>query len=391
MGPLRAEAPEASAEDKESARVLFGIGLGLLEKGEARLALEKFELADKLYSTPITSLQVGKTHLALSELVAAHAAFIKVATIPVRTSESEKSAAARDEAAKLALEVRPRLAELRVALIGLGDDRLSAMTLDARPVASPQFYAPQLLDPGVHHVLVRVSGVDAQGGARVRELSATVSLKEGEKHMVSIEVPPTGDEPVIEDDADFDKPPPHLLIVPRVALLLTGIARSTTTCEGSGCASQENDIDRSDQSGVSLALDALRPIGRNFRLGLSVLWVPKLQLQASTSGHDWTFAPVAEGLLPLSKGLGAFGRAQVGAMVFDCCDAGRHLTLVYGFGGGLVVALTAAVSLRAEFLYQRTVPFTLRQYSDAARSNSNFTDKLTSDRLWTLLGIEWGF
>lgn len=402
---------EVTAEDKESARVLFGLGLGLLERGETRLALEKFELADKLYSTPITAVQLGKTHLELGELVEAYDAFQKVATIPVRPSESEKSAAARDEAVTLAAEVRPRLAELRITIVGVAEGTPLAMTIDERPIDAPWAPGPHLLDPGEHRLLVRVSGAElSSGAASVREVSLLVKLKEGEKRTASMAIPPVDEPPPPPEPALEDEPLPHVLLVPRVGFLLSGIARDTLSCDGVGCARSDVSVDLTDQSGVSFALDALAPITRNLRLGLMMLYVPRTRLQGAATGSDATVAPVVEGVLPLSRSLSVFGRAHVGATLLfadsinsapasvtssstsDCCISdGKHGAFVFGFGGGLVVAAARHFDLRAEFLYQRTTPMSVFSSTELVAGNpANSTGKLVSDRLWLLLGVEWG-
>jgi hypothetical protein len=177
---------EPSAEDKESAKVVFGLALSLREQGKLPEALEKFKLANKLYSTPITALELGKTHLALKQLVAAHAAFASVAKIPIRPSESEKSAEARVEAAKLALEVRPRLAELTIALtVGLGTGVpkgvTPSVTIDDVEVPAKTLDSVQLLDPGEHVIVVRASGAE--------DRRVTVTLVEGQKRVETIAMP----------------------------------------------------------------------------------------------------------------------------------------------------------------------------------------------------------
>ncbi len=400
---------EVSAEDKESARVLFGLGLGLLEKGETRLALEKFVLADKLYSTPITSLQLGKTHLELGELVEAYGAFTKVASIPLRASESEKSAEARDEAAKLATEVRPRLAELSVTIVGVSPGTPVTLSIDGRPLASPWSPEPHLVNPGEHTLLVQVSGTDPKGGARVREVTARWTLKEGQKRSIQMEVPPAVEatpEPIV---VSTERAIPRVLIVPRVGFLLSGIARNSFTCEGPGCGSSEASVDLTDQSGLSFALDVLRPLFRNFRVGVSALYVPKLRLQNVATGRDFTLAPVLEGFVDLSRTVGLFGRVQGGMMIYapiaqgvgpvtnffalqDCCvDTETHVAFVYGFGAGLVVAVANGLALRAELLFQRTSPMVVAT-SHEPRSGGTADGKATlvSDRMWMLLGLEWG-
>ncbi len=181
---------EPSAEDKESARVVFGLALGLREQGKLHEALEKFLLANSLYSTPITALELGKTHFALGQWVAASAAFESVAKIPVRSSESEKSASARAEAEKNATELRPRIPELTVNVVGLAKYEAVVISIDGVVVPKAGTTTVQLVDPGKHVVALRLAGSKSP--------TAEVTLVEGDRKQVTLVVPAAESVPILD-------------------------------------------------------------------------------------------------------------------------------------------------------------------------------------------------
>ena len=82
---------EPTASDLETARELYKEGRALRDKNDLKAALEKFKGAHALASTPVTGLELGRTHMLLTELVEAREAFLSVAKIPFADKESVTS------------------------------------------------------------------------------------------------------------------------------------------------------------------------------------------------------------------------------------------------------------------------------------------------------------
>src|SRR4051794_11817389 len=91
-----------SVADIETARDQFNAGLDLREKGDLKGALAKLVLADRLVHTPITALELGRTHVMIGHLLEGVEVLLSVARIDKSASESTNAAAARVEAQQLA-------------------------------------------------------------------------------------------------------------------------------------------------------------------------------------------------------------------------------------------------------------------------------------------------
>src|SRR5688572_2041922 len=107
--PLYAQPSEPSAADLESARELYKEGKELRTKGDLKGALEKFKAAHAYGGTPVTGVELGKTHMQLGELVEAREILLSVGRMKVQPDETEKSTAARTEAAELAEQIKPKI------------------------------------------------------------------------------------------------------------------------------------------------------------------------------------------------------------------------------------------------------------------------------------------
>jgi hypothetical protein len=104
----------AKSGNAPEAQKAYTEGLVLLDKGDVRGALTKFELAHELYPTPVTTLEHAKTLMTLGRFIEAKELLVQVPGMPVSKTESDKSKRAREEAKKLAPEVEARLGELTV-------------------------------------------------------------------------------------------------------------------------------------------------------------------------------------------------------------------------------------------------------------------------------------
>lgn len=199
--PSLARAAEPSAVDAETALQLFKDGKSLREKGDLGASLEKFRAAHALVETPITALELGRTYVALGQLIEAREALLAVARMPPRKNESTKSIEARGESERLAAELRPRLASITVRAQPRGASEPAArVTVDGLLVPAPTLGNPRLVNPGKHLVLL-------EAGSEV--VRTEVELREGESRELDLVLPAPTEPP---------QAPPPMIPSPKPSL-----------------------------------------------------------------------------------------------------------------------------------------------------------------------------
>lgn len=178
---------QRTAADIESARQAYNDGMALRDKGELKPALEKFRAAHALGNTPITGLELCKTHAALGQPVEAREVCLGVARIPLLAGETPRSQDARVEAARVADEVKPRISAIRIKVIGVPDGREPSVVVDGAPIPPAALGQPRSINPGAHVITARVgTGVETR---------AAFDMKDGETRDVELTVaaPPPGE------------------------------------------------------------------------------------------------------------------------------------------------------------------------------------------------------
>lgn len=191
--PTFAQQGQPSASDLESARELYKEGKELRSKGDLRGALEKFKQAHAYGQTPVTALELGKTHMQLGELVEAREVFLSVGRMKVQPDETDKSADARKEAADLAEQLRPKIPTLSIKITGATSDSSVELKVDGAVVPVVSMVATRKTNPGPHSVTARVGN---------REGKADVDLAEGDTKEIAIAIPDT------DNAAAVGGPPP---------------------------------------------------------------------------------------------------------------------------------------------------------------------------------------
>ena len=178
---------QRTAQDIESARQLYNQGIELRDKGDTKGALEKLRAAHALGNTPLTGIELCKTHAALKQPVEAREVCLGVARIPPLAQETARSQEARSEAARIAEEQRPKIGALRLDIKGVPQGREPTVTVDGVAVPAAALSEPRAVNPGVHVITARVGT-----GAETR---ATLETKEGETRQIELAVqpPPEGD------------------------------------------------------------------------------------------------------------------------------------------------------------------------------------------------------
>jgi hypothetical protein len=180
--PQMAAAQQAppSAASIEAARTLYNEGKDLRSRGDIAGALAKFKAAHELGRTPITGVELARTQAAQGQLLEARETCLGVARIPVTASETERSGAARQEAAQLAEELRPRIPSLLVRLQNVPPGSSPIVTIDRVQVPVAALTEPFKVNPGRHEVSARLP--------RGQESFLMVDLGEGQTREVILPV-----------------------------------------------------------------------------------------------------------------------------------------------------------------------------------------------------------
>jgi hypothetical protein len=194
-----AAAREPTAAEAQSALELYKDGKQRRESGDLPKALEKLRAAYALVETPITALELGRTHAMMGHLVEAREILMGVARIPVRKNESTKAKEARAESAKLADELKPRLATLTLKINGAEPSSGATVRVDGVVLPPAAWTAPRIVNPGRHVAEIEL------GGKKTEE---TVTLKEGESRDVTVSAPAAGQASTSPPDGPPDTPPP---------------------------------------------------------------------------------------------------------------------------------------------------------------------------------------
>ncbi len=172
-------APQPSAADLESARELFKEGREARQAGDLRRAIERFKAAHAYGQTPVTALELGRTQMQAGDLIEAREVLLSVARMKVQPDETEKSAAARAEAADLAEEVKKRIPTLAVKITGVTSDAAAQVTVDGATVPIVGLSGMRKANPGKHVVVAR---------AGAHEETRNVELEEGKTQDLAIDL-----------------------------------------------------------------------------------------------------------------------------------------------------------------------------------------------------------
>lgn len=170
---------QPSAADLESARELFKEGRELRQSGDLQHALERFKAAHAYGQTPVTALELGRTHIQLGELVEGREVLLSVARMKVQPDETDKSAAARAEAADLADEAKKRIPTLSMKITGVAPDAAPQVTVDGIAVPVVGLVAIRKANPGKHTVVARLG---------TREQTRAVDLQEGKTEELALDL-----------------------------------------------------------------------------------------------------------------------------------------------------------------------------------------------------------
>ncbi len=250
---------EPTAADVETARGLYVEGLELRDAGKLEASLARFKAAHALAATSITSLELGRAHVLLGELIEARDVLLSVERLPVLPSESAKGANARVEARALAEQLRERIPQIRV-VFSPKPDPMPAVKIDGTSIPAEALGVPRKLNPGSHTIVAEANGARS---------STTVLLVEHESRVVALPPPSPGSPSTpaasngANDQGASDGPGTWFwigigaagtgVVVGAItgAIAITKADRLDTECLGNACPrSAESDLDTSRTMGV---------------------------------------------------------------------------------------------------------------------------------------------
>lgn len=194
---------QRSAGDIESARQLYNQGMELRDRGDNRGALEKFKAAHALGNTPLTGIELCKMHASLAQPVEAREVCLGVGRIPPLAGETSRSQDARNEAARIAEEMKAKISSVRLQVTGVPPGREPTVLVDGAPVPTAALGELRAVNPGHHDVIAKIGS-----GPETR---TTIDLAPGESKIVSLPVqaPPPDATPVQSGPYQGYSPPPR--------------------------------------------------------------------------------------------------------------------------------------------------------------------------------------
>lgn len=145
---------EPSAGDLATARAALKEGLALREKGELAESAMRLTTAFDLVPTPVTGFELGKAQMMAGKILQASELFKKVLRMPPSMEESDRSRVAREESARLAKELEPRIPSLRIRL-KLPAGATAQVRIDEEDVTIPGAETLRAVDPGSHEIVAK--------------------------------------------------------------------------------------------------------------------------------------------------------------------------------------------------------------------------------------------
>lgn len=172
-------AQPSTGTNEERARAAFAEGLRLRDElRRSTQSLSKFAEAYGLAPTPLTGYELGKTHMALGQLLEAQRVFAAIGAMPPDPLQSAKGKAAREDAKRLVAELDTKIPSILVKLQGAPQDPPPLVSIDGKPIEASALAKPQRVNPGERTVKVAAGGT---------ETSKIVTILDGRVETVTFE------------------------------------------------------------------------------------------------------------------------------------------------------------------------------------------------------------
>lgn len=145
---------DPTAGDLATARAALKEGLALREKGELPGSIMRFQTAFDLVPTPVTGFELGKTQMMAGKILQAQELFQKVVRMPASMEESERSKVAREESARIAKALEPRIPSLKIR-VKLPAGASAVVRVDDETLPLSGASTTRAVDPGAHEVTAK--------------------------------------------------------------------------------------------------------------------------------------------------------------------------------------------------------------------------------------------
>jgi len=213
-----------ASDDRSRAQELQAEGLKLMQRGNYREALARFEQALSLVPSPKIAFNMGKAHLALGNDVQALEAFERfLDEAPGAPKPS------RDEARKAVEALRPKLAYLEIQ----AEESGGTVLIDGVEVGALPLPRPKVVKPGPHEIYVKQRGM--------KPYAQTIFAGAGQKMRVAVKL-------------EAVPPPPVAIAPPKPSPLPpppARIADTTPADTAGGTQPPQRDRDSGDAHGAS--------------------------------------------------------------------------------------------------------------------------------------------
>jgi len=196
-GSLAQPLPAApSAADKETARALMDEGRNKEQAGNLRGALQAYIAADRIMGVPTTALSVGKTQIALGNLVEARDVLLRATRYPTKVGESAPITKARLQAKALADHVATRIPSLKLEVTGAPPGATVTVSIDGEALSAEALGVPRMVNPGKRLITAKAP--------RYRTARQAVTVRESEQTSVALALTPLP-EGASDDEAGEEK------------------------------------------------------------------------------------------------------------------------------------------------------------------------------------------
>jgi len=198
--------------DVATARELYKQGADALDAHDPKLAADKLSQAWALVQTPVIGFDLARAQSALGHLVEAREAALSVQRLAIAHDETARSTEARNDAAKLATQLEPRIPHVLLDVKNL-EGHEATVKLDGSVVPAAALSVARQANPGSH-----VASVDTDDG---RHSEATIDLAERETKTITLtlDAPKTPVTPSPKPEPQHTKvepanPPPTMIVDP---------------------------------------------------------------------------------------------------------------------------------------------------------------------------------
>jgi len=211
-------------------------------------ALEKFRAAHALGNTPLTGIELCRTHSALKQPVEAREVCLSVGRIAPLPEESQRSKDARSDAARLGEAERSKIGGLRLKITGVPAGSQPTITVDGAVVPAAALGEPRAVNPGMHSIVAKVgSGPETQ---------ASIETHEGETRDLELAVrPPAAGESAPPVAVAGPTQPARAPVekhntLGTVSFAIAGVSGLVGTIAGISAMSAESDLEEKCRSKV---------------------------------------------------------------------------------------------------------------------------------------------